>query len=544
MATALVTGGAGFIGSHVADLFLSRGFDVEIIDDFSTGRRENVAGGIRVHEMDIRSVDAARVVERGGFDVIAHLAAQIDVRKSVADPVSDASVNIVGSLNVLEALRRSASASRARVVFSSTGGALYGDFVSPPNIETYPKDPESPYAIAKLSVEHYLAYYGRVHGMKSVALRFGNVYGPRQDPHGEAGVVAIFCGRLLEGRPLTVFGDGLQTRDYVYVTDVAEATFRAATAPLPPADRLDARGFNIGTGVGTPVLRLAELLRAAAGSDSAATGRATALVRLDRQSEARIGMDSCCLARGRPCAQLRVVRRPHGAPLSFVIMHVGFFQTGGAIPSTPVELIANATTVTQVVLALLVALSLLSWAIMFGVSRALRKAFRAADSFGREFERVDRLDEAGGLAKRSPPGVMPRLFTRAMHFVSDSRGANQVETLHLLLESEASAERDRLGRFLPWLATIGSVSPLIGLLGTVLGVIEAFIGIATKGSGNLSAVAPGVAEALIATAAALAVAIPATFGYNILANRLNGFDGRMENFSTTIITLLVREGRI
>jgi UDP-glucose 4-epimerase len=135
----------------------------------------------------------------------------------------------------------------------------------PPNVETFPKDPESPYAIAKLSVELYLAYYARVHGLDTVALRYGNVYGPRQDPHGEAGVVAIFCGRLLEGRPLTVFGDGQQTRDYVYVADVADATWRAATRMLPAPALLDARAFNIGTGVGTPVLRLAEVLSAAAG---------------------------------------------------------------------------------------------------------------------------------------------------------------------------------------------------------------------------------------------------------------------------------------
>lgn len=247
-------------------------------------------------------------------------------------------------------------------------------------------------------------------------------------------------------------------------------------------------------------------------------------------------------------------------------MSLGYWQIGGAVPSTPAELVANATTVTQVVLALLAALSLLSWAIMFGVWRDLARSLRGAEVFGREFDQIQRLDEAGGLAKRSPPGIMPSLFLRAMQFVADSRTANlrarelvtppasvpaattlsgsQIEALHLLLEAQAATERDRLGRFLPWLATIGSVSPLIGLLGTVLGIIEAFIGIATKGSGNLSAVAPGVAEALIATAAALTVAIPATFGYNILANRLNRFDGRMEGFGTAIITLLVREGRI
>jgi UDP-glucose 4-epimerase len=188
----------------------------------------------------------------------------MDVRRSVADPLADATVNILGTLNLMEALR--AAESSARVVFTSTGGVLYGDFNTPPNYETYAKDPESPYAISKLSVEHYLAYYGRVHNMDSAALRFGNVYGPRQDPHGEAGVVAIFCGRILSNRPLTIFGDGRQTRDYVYVGDVARAVYLSGTEPLPPKERLDARAFNIGTGKGTSVIEIAQLLQEVAGS--------------------------------------------------------------------------------------------------------------------------------------------------------------------------------------------------------------------------------------------------------------------------------------
>jgi UDP-glucose 4-epimerase len=172
---------------------------------------------------------------------------------------------VLGTLNVVEAIR--SSKKKARLVFSSTGGVLYGDFVTPPNEETFPKDPESPYAISKLSAEYYLAYYSRVHGLDAVALRFGNVYGPRQDPHGEAGVVAIFCGRILDGRALTIFGNGKQTRDYVYVKDVAAATFLAATSALPAVGRLDARGFNIGTGVGTPVTEIAETLLRIAKTD-------------------------------------------------------------------------------------------------------------------------------------------------------------------------------------------------------------------------------------------------------------------------------------
>ncbi|MFL5545608.1 MAG: GDP-mannose 4,6-dehydratase [Gemmatimonadaceae bacterium] len=264
MPKVLVTGGAGFIGSHVADLFLDKGFEVVIVDDLASGKRENVPSQARFHQVGVNSSEFAGLVKNEKFDVVAHLAAQIDVRKSVADPVNDATINILGTLNLMESLR--ASGARTRVVFTSTGGVLYGDFNTPPNAETYPKDPESPYAIAKLSIEYYLAYYGRVHGMDSVAVRFGNVYGPRQDPHGEAGVVAIFCGRILDNRPLTVFGDGRQTRDYVYVGDVARSVWLAATSPLPQKGRLDARAFNIGTGVGTSVLEIASLLQEAAGT--------------------------------------------------------------------------------------------------------------------------------------------------------------------------------------------------------------------------------------------------------------------------------------
>jgi UDP-glucose 4-epimerase len=261
---ALVTGGAGFIGSHACDLLLANGWDVEIIDDLSSGKRENVPAAARLHVLDVRATESAALVSGGGFDLIVHLAAQIDVRRSVADPVFDVGVNVAGTLNLLEALRNSSPSRRTRFILASTGGALYGDAVEPPATETAQKQPDSPYGVAKLSAEYYLAYYARIHGLDTAAVRFGNVYGPRQDPNGEAGVVAIFCGRILDGKSLLVYGDGTQTRDYVHVTDVAAATYAVAMAELPEPGGVDARAFNVGTGIGTSVLDLASTLLAAA----------------------------------------------------------------------------------------------------------------------------------------------------------------------------------------------------------------------------------------------------------------------------------------
>ena len=256
---ALVTGGAGFIGSHVTDLFLAQGYDVTILDDFSSGKDANVNPAATVVRESIVTPAAATLIRDGRFDVIAHLAAQIDVRKSVDDPAWDAAMNIGGSLNLLEAVRKSGYPTR--FVFSSSGGAQYGDFVEMPTIETAAKDPQSPYGVAKLTVEYYMSYFARVHGLDTVALRYANVYGPRQDPHGEAGVVAIFCRRVLSGAALTAYGDGRQTRDYVFVGDVARANLLAAEATLPKAGRLDDRGLNVGTGVETTVLELAATLQ-------------------------------------------------------------------------------------------------------------------------------------------------------------------------------------------------------------------------------------------------------------------------------------------
>jgi UDP-glucose 4-epimerase len=248
---AVVTGGAGFIGSNLVDALLERGYEVAVIDDLSTGRRENLeparASGAVVHEVDIQ--DAGRVLDifeafRPGH--VFHLAAQIDVRRSVADPSLDAAINISGTVNVLEAARRSEA---SRFIYSSTGGALYGEAAVVPSPESTPVRPLSPYGQSKYAAEGYCELYRRLHGLSTVTLRYANVYGPRQDPLGEGGVVAIFCGKArLGGRP-AVFGDGRQTRDYTHVFDVVQANLLAATSDADGA-------YNIGWGQETSVLEL------------------------------------------------------------------------------------------------------------------------------------------------------------------------------------------------------------------------------------------------------------------------------------------------
>jgi UDP-glucose 4-epimerase len=251
----LVTGGAGFIGSHVTDVFLEAGHEVWALDDLSSGRRENLRPEVRLVVADIRSPDAARMVEAERFEVMCHLAAQMDVRRSVTDPRFDADVNVAGFLNLLEAARKSGL---RKVVFSSTGGAIYGEQDVYPAPETHPTRPVSPYGVSKASGELYLGYYRAQYGLRSTALRYANVYGPRQNPHGEAGVVAIFSERLLRGDSCTVNGTGEQTRDFVFGPDVARANLLAATG--------DVEGpVNVGTGIETDVNRLYALLARAAG---------------------------------------------------------------------------------------------------------------------------------------------------------------------------------------------------------------------------------------------------------------------------------------
>jgi UDP-glucose 4-epimerase len=261
---AIVTGGAGFIGSHVVDALVARGDEVAVIDSLVHGSKENVNAGAELHVRDIREplddlFDAVRP------EAVFHLAAQADVRVSVENPVEDADVNVVGTIRILEGARRHG----AQVVFSSTGGAIYGECEEPAREEAA-TEPLSPYGTSKLAAEEYLRSYNRLYGTRHISLRYGNVYGPRQDPHGEAGVVAIFLGALSRGEQAKIFGDGAQTRDYVYVGDVARATTSTVGQ--------DHGVFNVGTGRETSVVELYELCARVAGSDVPAA-----------QAQARLG---------------------------------------------------------------------------------------------------------------------------------------------------------------------------------------------------------------------------------------------------------------
>ena len=242
----LVAGGAGFIGSHTVDALVAAGAgEVSVLDDLSTGKRSQVNAKAALYQTDLRDAAAvAAVVGKARPEIIFHLAAQMDVRRSVADPAFDAQVNLVGFLNLVESARRHGL---KRVIFSSTGGAIYGEQDEFPCTEDHPRRPVSPYGVAKLATEAYLFFYKAEYGIDYLALRFANVYGPRQDPHGEAGVVAIFCGRILDGKPVTIYGDGTQTRDYVYVGDVVRAVVAAANSSASGI------ALNIGTGVETNV---------------------------------------------------------------------------------------------------------------------------------------------------------------------------------------------------------------------------------------------------------------------------------------------------
>ncbi len=260
----LVTGGAGFIGSHIAEAYLAAGWSVTCLDDLSRGKREQVPAGATFIHADVRSTEAFAAIADGGYDVINQQAAQIDVRISVDEPAHDASINLVGFANILGA---AAVGKVQRVVFASSGGVVYGDPDVIPTPEPTATLPISPYGVSKLAGEHYLRVLGMLHGFEGVAMRYSNVYGPRQDPKSEAGVVSIFVSRILAGQPLTIFGDGEQTRDYVFVRDVARANLLASTATVSRGDRLDVPAFNIATSRETTVNALARHVMQALGRD-------------------------------------------------------------------------------------------------------------------------------------------------------------------------------------------------------------------------------------------------------------------------------------
>jgi len=259
----LVTGGAGFIGSNIAEALLEKKSEVVVIDDLSTGKLENLPKGAKFYQHDISEPVIDKIFEREKFDLVFHLAAQMDVRKSVADPINDAGINILGGINLLQSSIKHAV---KKFIFSSTGGAIYGEQDYFPADENHPLRPVSPYGISKLSFEKYLYFYNVQYGLPYVALRYANVYGPRQNSHGEAGVVAIFCEKLLRGDKAFVNGDGLQTRDFVYVGDVVKANLLSMTHP-------ESGEFNVGTALETDINTIFEKICSAIGSSQARINR-------------------------------------------------------------------------------------------------------------------------------------------------------------------------------------------------------------------------------------------------------------------------------
>lgn len=252
----LVTGGAGFIGSHIVDALIAQGHEVAVMDNLITGRKENLNAQAKFYHVDIRDQEIENIFQRERFEVVYHQAAQMDVRKSVADPRYDAEVNILGTLNLLQQAQKTGV---KKFIFASTGGAIYGEQVQFPAGEEHPTWPASPYGITKLACEKYIVFFGQNYGINYALLRYANVYGPRQSPHGEAGVVAIFTSRMLSGEQPVINGDGKQTRDYVYVGDVVAANLRALDYPQNDY-------FNVGTGIETDVNELFRILNRATGN--------------------------------------------------------------------------------------------------------------------------------------------------------------------------------------------------------------------------------------------------------------------------------------
>ena len=257
----LITGGAGFIGSNIADTLIEAGHEVHVLDDLSTGFRENIGEDVTLHELDIRTTEAAELIENGGYDILCHHAAQMDVRRSVREPQFDADVNIKGTLNILEA---AVKGKVKRVVYASTGGAVYGEPLYIPVREDHPINPICHYGISKHTVEHYLFLYKYLYDLGYVVLRYPNVYGPRQNPFGEAGVTAIFTVKYLNGDAPVINGDGQQLRDYVHVKDIARANLAAMDLARP---EIEGEIFNIGWGIGNSVEELDRIIRGYTGTD-------------------------------------------------------------------------------------------------------------------------------------------------------------------------------------------------------------------------------------------------------------------------------------
>jgi len=289
MGKVLVTGGAGFIGSHVVDAYIEAGHQVAVIDSFDTGSREYVNPGARLYEADILDPSVEDIIARERPTVVNHHAAQASISRSVADPIQDARINVLGSLHLLELARKYEV---RNCIFASSGGAVYGHQQSYPAREDHPLNPVNAYGIAKLSAEKYLEYYRHVHGIRGVSLRYGNVYGPRQNPHGEAGVVAIFAGALLHGRRPTIFGDGKQTRDFVHIRDVVRANILTLDLLLrhDGSSFTEPAAFNIGTGRETSILEILQHLASITGRPAECHFDAA------REGEIRRSVLDCALA--------------------------------------------------------------------------------------------------------------------------------------------------------------------------------------------------------------------------------------------------------
>jgi UDP-glucose 4-epimerase len=253
----LVTGGAGFIGSNVVDGLIEEGYEVIVVDDLSNGREENISDKAVFYKVDIRDKKLEDVIKSEKPDIVIHNAAQLSVRVSVEDPLLDADINIIGGLNLIDICQKNKV---RKIIFASSGGTVYGDQSQFPADESHPTNPISPYGVAKLSTENYLYYFSKIHGLDYIALRYANVYGPRQDPHGEAGVVAIFSKKILAGEAPLINGDGLQTRDYTYIGDVVKVNIVAIKSDFTGP-------VNIGTGAETDVVTLFNVLKDASGKD-------------------------------------------------------------------------------------------------------------------------------------------------------------------------------------------------------------------------------------------------------------------------------------